>query len=189
MFAPSAILFLGAVYTTPTLRAQPASLAPFERLVGGEWRSGNTVQVYEWGPGRSSVIARSYSVDADRRVPVSVGLWYWHPANGMIEGRASAVDMPVALFEYETRFEGDMMRSEVVTYDADGESGVFVETWEFTGEDTYEWRLLTPRPDRTEVVMSATFKRRPESGRGRSRGSSAWNPASPLSIIRSYESW
>jgi hypothetical protein len=38
------------------------------------------------------------------------------------------------------------MRSELVTYDDGGETGVFVETWEFEGEDTYEWRLLFLRP-------------------------------------------
>lgn len=162
MFAVSAILCLGSVCATPTARAQNAHLESFERLIGGEWRSGGTEQVFEWGPGRSSVIARSYSVEAGQRVPISVGLWYWHPGNGAIEGRSTAVNMPVALFEYTTRFEGDVMRSDLVAYDADGEAGVFVETWEFTGEDAYEWRLLLPRPDRTEVVMSATFERRPE---------------------------
>lgn len=158
----SAILASLTVCVTPEAHAQPAPLAPFERLIGGEWRSGNTVQVFEWGPGRSSVIARSYTSEAGRKVPSSVGIWYWHPAEATIEGRATAVDMPVALFEYTTRFEGDVMRSELVTYDADGEAGVFVETSEFTGGDMYEWRLLLPRPDRTEVVMSATFTRRPD---------------------------
>jgi len=154
-----AILALGPILVASPVHAQPAPLASFERLVGGEWRSGNTAQVFEWGPGRSSVIARSYSVEEGRSVPVSVALWYVHPANGTIEGRATAVNMPVALFEYTTRFDGDVMRSDLVTYDADGESGVFVETLEFTGGDTYEWNLLLPRPDRTEVVMSATFSR------------------------------
>lgn len=157
------LLLVGAACAGPAVHAQPTPLAPFERLVGGEWRSGGTVQVFEWGPGRSSVVARGYDVDAERRTPVSIGVWYWHPANGRIEGRATAVNMPVALFEYATRFEGDVMRSDLVTYGADGESGVFVETWEFTGRDVYEWRLLLPRPDRTEVVMSATFERQPDS--------------------------
>ncbi|MFW6088449.1 MAG: hypothetical protein ACODAB_01775 [Gemmatimonadota bacterium] len=160
VFAVSAVLIFATVCATPEARSQPAPLAPFERLIGGEWRSGNTVQVFEWGPGRSSVIARSYTAEAGRKVPSSVGIWYWHPGEKTIEGRATAVNMPVSLFEYKTRFEGDVMRSELVTHSADGETGVFVETWEFTGKDAYEWRLLLPRPDRTEVVMSATFGRR-----------------------------
>lgn len=156
-----AVLALGSGLAVAPALAQPAPLAPFERLVDGEWRSGSTVQVFEWGPGRSSVVARSYSEETGGKVPVSVGLWYWHPASGTVEGRATAVNKPVALFEYTTRFEGDVMRSDLVAYDADGESGVYVETLEFTGEDAYEWRLLLPRPDATEVVMSATFERRP----------------------------
>lgn len=139
--------------------AQPAPLAPFERLVGGEWRSGQTVQVFEWGPGRASVLARSFTMEGGERVPTSVGLWYWHPERRTIVGVASAVDMPVELFEYTTEFDGDLMRSDLVAYDASGETGRYVETMEFIDEDGYQWRLLLPRPDATEVVMSATFRR------------------------------
>ena len=148
--------------TASSAASQSATLEPFAPFIGGEWRLDDTVQTFERGPGRTSVIARGYTERNGEQHLVSHGLWYWQPEAGEIQGRATATGMPVALFEYVTRFEDNVVLHNLNTYGPEGEPGVFVETWTLTGPDTYEWRLLLLRPDATEVVMSGTFVRRPE---------------------------
>jgi hypothetical protein len=44
-----------------TLSAQDSNpLQPFEYLIGGEWTTQTTVQIFEWGVGNKSVYSRLY---------------------------------------------------------------------------------------------------------------------------------
>lgn len=131
----------------------------FEQLIGGEWHLDGSYQVFEWGPGRQSVRSRSYFLVEGEAKLVSEGMWYWHPGEGTIKGIFSAVDMPVALFEYVTRFEGNTMRSDLRTFSSDGTEEVFVETFEFTDDSHYVWKLLQDTPDGPTEIMSGTYSR------------------------------
>jgi hypothetical protein len=160
LFALLLLSLLGGPPQTANAQDAPlAGLAGFEPFIG-EWSLDGSVNTFEWGPGRSSVVGRSYRVQAGERVLVSHGIWYWHPEKQAIEGKVTATGMPVTLFEYTTRFVNGDMVSDLATFGPDGEPGRFVETMKLIDEDRYEWRLLFPRPDTTEIVMQGIFKRR-----------------------------
>lgn len=154
----AAILTVGLLFFA-SAEAGSSALEGFEPFIGGEWRLGNSVQVFEWGPGRTSVIARGYREDDGQRKLVSHGIWYWHPEQKMVLGKATATEMPITLFEFKTRFDENLVIHDLSTYSAKGDPGVYVETWELKEPNVYEWKLLLPRPDSTEVVMSGIFVR------------------------------
>ena len=134
-------------------------LAPFERLIGGKWKFDDSYTEYEWGVGKQSVKARSYFlVEGDLKL-VSEGSWFWHPGEGQIKGVFTAVGMPVALFDYTTRFEGERMVNDLAAYSASGEKTMYVETWEFTDETHYNWKLLQESPDGLQEVMVGRFSK------------------------------
>lgn len=163
IFFAFAALLAGAIGAT----AQPAdteltsdvALEIFEPLIGGEWHLDATVQIFEWGPGKRSIIARSYVVDGAERRQVSHGMWYWHPEKKAVVGHAVATGMPIELFEYTSRREGGVLIHELATWTPDGTPGRYIETWELSSPDIFEWRLLLPRPDVTEELMTGTFRR------------------------------
>ena len=137
--------------------AQP--LAPFERLVGGQWQLGDSSLELEWGVGRRSVKSRSYfAIDGERRL-VSEGTWFFHPGEQQIKGVFTAIDMPIDFFDYTTRFEGNTMVSDLVSYGPGGEKSVYVETWELTDASHYVWKLFQKTPDGLQEVMGGTYSR------------------------------
>ena len=135
-------------------------LAPFERLIGGQWHLEGSYSEFEWGLGRQSVITRSYFVVEGEPKLVSEGFWYWHPGEQAIKGAFTAIDMPVVFFDYTVRFEGDMMVADLVGYDAAGAASSYIETWEFTDDTHYVWKLFSETPDGPQEVMGGTFDRR-----------------------------
>lgn len=140
-------------------------LQPFERLIGGQWHLGESYQELEWGVGRQSVRARSYFVVAGEAKLVSEGIWYWHPGEQQIKGLFTAIDMPVSLFDYITRFEGDTMVNDLRAYGTSGKETVFAETWKFTDDNHFEWTLTSVLADGSEAVMSDTYTRQPSPSR------------------------
>lgn len=134
-------------------------LAPFERLVGGRWSIEGSYQEFEWGVGRRSVKARSYFVVDGEAMLVSEGIWYWNPAEEKIRGVFTAIEMPVVLFDYTTRFEGSRMLSELRAYDAAGGETIYEETMEFTDEDHYLWKLFRKTADGLKEEMGGTYSR------------------------------
>ena len=152
---------------TPVASAQHATgneqsgnpLAPFERLIGGQWHIEGSYQEFEWGLGKQSVRSRGFFViDGVPRL-VSEGVWFWHPQEKKIKGVFTAIDMPVVFFDYTTRFEQDRMVSELLSFDANGTGTAYVETWEFTDDTQYVWKLLKETVGGVQEVMSATYSR------------------------------
>lgn len=158
-------IFLTFTFATMALgpavvaNAQTNPLQPFERLIGGEWYLENTYQEFEWGVGRQSVKARSYFIVAGEAKLVSEGSWYWHPGLQQIKGHFTAIDMPVVVFDYTTRFEEETMLNDLRAYAANGKETVFKETWVFVDDMQFEWRLTSELPDSTEAMMSGTYVR------------------------------
>ena len=136
-------------------------LAPFERFIGGQWHLDESYQELSWGVGRRSVRARSYFVVDGEPKLVGEGSWFWHPGEERIKGVFTAVDMPVVLFVYTTRFEEGKMVSDLRAYDADGNESVFVEIWELDAEGNRVWKLLQETPDGLREVMGGTYVRKP----------------------------
>lgn len=130
-------------------------LAPFARLVGGEWWLGDdSYQVFEWGVGEQLVKTKSFFVVDGEPVLVSEGVWFWHPGERAIRGFHVAIEMPVHFFDYTTWFEEDAMVSDLISF---GEMGAtYRETFEITGPDTYVWSLYQAG----ERVMGGTYTRR-----------------------------
>ena len=101
------------------------------------------------------------SQDVDPLQPklVSEGYWYWHPGEKQIKGLFTAIEMPVVLFEYTTRFEGNTMVNDLKTFAANGSETIFAETWEFVDDTHFEWKLTSELSDGTEAMMSGTYVR------------------------------
>ena len=135
-------------------------LDPFQVLVGGQWHIEGSYQVFEWGPGRSSVNSRSYIMVNGNPHVTSQGFWYWHPGEQQIKGVFTAVGMPDILFEYSTLFLDNRMMNDLRTYDIKGNMERYVETWMFTSEDSYTWKLEKPVEDGLKPVMEGVFIRR-----------------------------
>lgn len=144
-----------------TTRKPPEEpLAGFHRLIGGQWHLDDSYQEFEWGVGRKSVIARSFFAIDGKPVPVSEGMWFWHPGEQTIKGVVTAINMPVEFFDYTTRFEADKMVSELTSYDAAGDASRYVETFEFLDESHYRWTLFTETGEGLQKVMGGTYTRR-----------------------------
>lgn len=134
-------------------------LDPFDRLVGGRWRLGETIQEFEWDMDRHQVLARAYSISAEGERLVSVGAWYYHPGKDMVVGYFVARDMGIGLFEYATRFDGDVMISQVFAWAGVDEKRAYEEHWRFTGPDSYVWELYEAGEQGPKKVMEGVFER------------------------------
>jgi len=135
-------------------------LAPFDRLVGGEWHMADSYHVFRWGAANKSFHSQSFFVAEGTPVPVGDGVWFFHPGEGVIRGYGMADGMGIDLFEYTSRWEGDTLINDLVTYDADGDKGEYVEHWEFSDSDTYEWTLYARAGDGLQKAMGGTFTRK-----------------------------
>ena len=128
-----------ALLMTSSVKSQDVDpLQPFERLIGGRWYLDESYQEFEWGVGRQSVRAWSYFVVDGEPKLVSEGYWYWHPGEKQIKGLFTAIEMPVVLFDYTTRFEGNTMVNDLKTFAANGNETIFAETWEFVDDTHFE---------------------------------------------------
>lgn len=136
-------------------------LSPFEKLIGGRWWLEGSYQEFEWGVGRRSVVARSFFVVDGRPKKVSEGFWYWHPGEKVIRGVFVAIDMPVELFDYTTKFEGSKMVSELRSFTGSGEEKAYTEIFEFTGADAYEWSLYSGSHEARKKEMGGAYTRKP----------------------------
>ena len=112
-----------------------------------------------WGVGRQSVKARIYFIVDGQAKLVSEGAWYWHPGLQAIKGVFTAIDMPVVVFDYTTRFEGNTMLNDLKAYSENGNETVFKETWQFADNSQFEWKLTSILDDGSEAVMSGTYIR------------------------------
>lgn len=140
-------------------KLMPNPLAPFERLIGGRWYLEGSYQEFEWGVGRRSIKARSYFIVEDEPKLVSEGIWFWHPEEKQIKGVFTAIDMPVEIFEYTSRFEGNSLLSELVAYSAEGGKSRYAEEWEFVDETHFVWTLSIETPDGLRQEMGGTYSR------------------------------
>ena len=135
-------------------------LTPFERLMGGQWHLEGSYQEFEWGVGRRSVRARSYFLVDRKPKLVSEGIWFWHPGEKQIKGVFTAIDMPVVFFDYTTRFEGSKMVNDLRSYSAKGTEKVYVETWDFTDDTHFVWKLLKKTPEGFSEEMGGTYTKK-----------------------------
>jgi len=140
-------------------QSAPAALAPFERLIGGQWHLEGSYQEFEWGIGRQSVKSRSYFIVEGTPTLVSEGIWFWHPGEKQIKGVFTAIQMPVVFFDYTTRFEENKMVNDLRSYGLEGNETAYVETWQFTDDTHYVWRLLSKTPEGLKEEMSGTYTR------------------------------
>jgi hypothetical protein len=134
-------------------------LDPFDRLVGGRWRLGETIQEFEWDMDRHQLLARAYSISAEGERLVSAGAWYYHPGEDSVVGYFVARDMGIGLFEYTTRFEGDVMISQIVAWAGEGGKRAYEERWRFTGPDSYVWELYESGEQGQKKAMEGVFQR------------------------------
>lgn len=158
-------LVFGLVFSVPVFasdtRTESAEdpLAGFAPFIGGQWHLDGSYTELEWGVGRRAVNARNYFVVEGQAKLVSQGFWYWHPGEQQIKGVFTAIDMPVVLFLYTTRFEGNAMIGDLRAYAPSGKETRFVETWKLEGDSQFAWTLTSEMPDGQEQTMSGTYNR------------------------------
>ena len=160
--AAAVLTLLGASPARPQEPNRSATnpLAPFERLVGGQWHLADSYQEFEWGVGKRSVKARSYFLVDGTPKLVSEGIWYWHPGDEKIKGVFTAVDMPVTFFDYTTRFDDNRMVSDLKSYGPKGDEKAYVEVWEFKDSSHFVWKLIQETDGGPQEVMSGTYARK-----------------------------
>jgi hypothetical protein len=131
---------------------QEGALAQFGALFVGTWEGEGSRHVVEWGVGNLMLKASTYSGgDSDPRL-VSEAFWYWDPQAESIRGIAVAIDMPVSLFQYDTRVEGVTVVHELESHGQMG--GSYVERWTFS-DDAYDWVL----EQAGQTIMTARYRR------------------------------
>lgn len=138
-----------------------AALARFEPWIGGEWHMQGSIQRFEWGLDRRSVIATSWFEVAGERTPVAAGVWVWHPGERRIRGWFTASGTGADFLEYTTVLREDGMLSDIVSWAADGRRAAQRETWELDGEDRCQWSLFDERGGHFEKSTGGTWERRP----------------------------
>jgi hypothetical protein len=142
------------------MQAATHPMADFQRLIEGQWHIEGSFQEFEWGLGHRSVRSKAYFIVDGQQKLVSEGFWYWHPGDKAIKGVFTAIDMPVELFEYVTRFEDNMMINELQSFDREGTRSIYTETWEFTDDMHYEWKLLKKSAQGLQEMMGGTYTRK-----------------------------
>jgi hypothetical protein len=151
-------IFLLSIALLPTLSYSQSTnpLQPFEQFIG-EWELDNSLQVFEWGPGKTSVMAKSYQIGSDgSQTLVSEGMWFWHPGVQRIKGYITAINMSVSFFDYTTKFKNAKMMSELSAYNKKGNKSVYTEVMEMQSDSTYKWTLF----QQDNTVMEGVFKRK-----------------------------
>ncbi|MBD3226320.1 MAG: hypothetical protein GF313_16445 [Caldithrix sp.] len=139
---------------------QSNPLAPFERLIGGQWYMQDSYQTFSWGVGKLSVLSESYVVEQGQARKVSEGYWFYHPGQGQIKGYFTAIDMPVQFFDYTTVFKSDTMKNDLISYSAGGQASHYLETWTFSEDGRYQWTLFTKTDNGRQKIMGGTYQRR-----------------------------
>lgn len=134
-------------------------LSSFERLIGGEWHLQGNYQTFAWGVGKLSVKSESYFIGGGEPQKAAEGIWFWHPKERKIKGYFTAINMPVELFDYTTVFEDNTMKSEIKSYSSNGIEDKYIETWEFTDDNSFEWSLFSKSMDGEKKVMGGKFSR------------------------------
>jgi hypothetical protein len=146
-----------------TLNASETRKNPLDGMawmIGGEWRSGNTVQVYEWGIDKLTVRAQSFRVSEGEKTLVSEGYWYWHPEKKVIKGFFTAKGMPFYMIESEAEFLGKKLIHRLMTYSRDGKSQKYVEVMESVSEKKYTWMLFMGSDPSGNAIMRDAFQRK-----------------------------
>lgn len=142
----------------------PEPMRGFDRLVGGCWRLEATCQEFRWGLDGRHLISRSVVRSDSGEQVVSEGAWFYHPEARAAVGYFVARGMGVELFEYRTRFEGEVMVSRVAAWGSDGVRQDYEERWTFTDRDHYLWELFEATESGPSRVMHGTFEREATEG-------------------------
>ncbi len=158
---------MALVVILPILAAHTAApespdgpLAPFERLMGGRWSTGQSYHTFEWGFGNKTVVAKTFSVAEDgKELLVAHAIWFWHPQQQTIIGYSIVEQMPFELMEMTSRFEDGTLVNELRAIAADGSASEHIETWEFVGDDRYDWTLYREQMTDDDVWMIETYTR------------------------------
>ena len=153
-------LFQNSITAQKSDSIYSSTLAPFTRLVGGEWHLGDSYSTFEWGVGNQSIISKGYFMNEGSPTLVSEGIWFWHPGEKKIKGFSTAIGMPIAFFDYTTYSNGNILEHRLKCYTAKGEEQNYMETWEFTDANSYVWTLYAIVPEGKTKVMDGTYLRK-----------------------------
>ena len=134
-------------------------LADFEWMLGGEWKSGSTIQLFEWGLDQRTVKASSYVLSGDERVLASEGFWFWHPQDKVIKGFFVAKGMPFYMIESEAEFDGRKFIHRLKTYSENDDPQRYVEVIEPKSGDVFSWQLFAGESIGGKPLMSERFQR------------------------------
>ena len=145
-----------------TLSAQNSNpLQPFEYLIGGEWTTQTTVQIFEWGVGNKSVYSRLYVKNGSDTTLSGEITWFWHPGEKQIKGYGHLVSNQLSFFDYTSTFtHPTRMDNIVLGYNNTPVSVPIFESIEFIDENTYRWTMYENVLNDLKPLMNLDFKRK-----------------------------
>jgi len=135
-------------------RAQqtPEPLAPFARLVGGEWRmtrEGRAIQfdTWTWGPGRRSIVNSTHGWAGEDEPWRALDLYYWHPGRREVRVLGLHQDIPTigrGVMEGAVTFEDAAPRTRVDLYQQNRprRPRTLAARWDLEGPERYRETLL-----------------------------------------------
>ncbi len=129
--------------SAPAKIADP--MASFARMETGEWRRPTLTlidmfEVWQWGPGKHSMLAQTFGTGIDREPVRNLELFYWHP------GRQQVCLLGLSPFargvsEGTIKFEGDTADAVFDLYQTRDHRKMGLR-WTFAGPDNYHSILL-----------------------------------------------
>lgn len=120
-------------------------MAPYARLIGGEWRTkfdggARIFDTWRWGPGRHSIHLTTDGNGTEGEPWRVVGTHYWHP--GRRELRLWGVSSYArSVSEGAIAFEGETAEARLSIFQTTGRREL-VWRWRFDGPDRYHYALL-----------------------------------------------
>ena len=151
--------FTLALLLVPAVHAANPDRNPLEGftwLIGKEWKSGNTIQTFDWGIDRLTVKSKSYRKNGTEKTLVAEGHWFWHPEEKKIRGFFTATGMPFYMIESEAEIRGKSIIHSLKTYSKGAGAQYWVEVFE-SKSSSYEWKLFMGKSATGNPVMTDTF--------------------------------
>ncbi len=145
-----------------SLLAQDSNpLQPFEFLIGGEWSTETTVQIFEWGVGEQSVHSKLYFIAGKDTTLSGEITWFWHPELNIIKGYGHLLSDQISFFDYSTEFSDPRrMNNSITGFGRNNLKIPIIESIEFIGENQYRWTMYERVLDELKPGGSIVFNRK-----------------------------
>ena len=157
-----AVCFVAVVSscTSPGQDPRGDAMAPFARMVGGEWKmtapaGTGLFNTWHWGPGNHSLRMLTDGIGGDRNPWRALQVVYWHPGHKQVRSiQLSTYAAGVA--ESAIAFDGENAEAVTDMYQT-GDRRKLKSRWKFDGPDKYHDELLETTSGREGYFLLAEW--------------------------------